>query len=696
MDGGKISVSRFQRMLYALDIGAELLADLTLRAAGRRVAFADEISHPPIRNPPKRLYRFCEIMRCDDDGSRISLKLEDGVLVRLGAEALKHHLCQGKDVSLADVLTRYTLSIKEKLALSYVISLAFWQYYGSPLMHRAWNSHTVWFMHERDPRDASESLPLRVYISFYPEITECEFDAFELAPQVELAHRCPRIQSLATLLLEIGLNEPFRCMTFDRHVTNLNYRYAAALKNLEDLKSTKWDFSYQSVFTNAVEQCLKFDGLMGKQLSSDNTDSHAYRREMLYRLVVSPLKWLIIDESKCYLSNKRVLSGPILDTDSHTNGNSTSATIKKSLDQSSLKPGLAIRTHLPINDHSSTKDQPAANESKSYLSTTLRQPGKWKRPTHQRDFGIAILCALPIEANAIEALFDEYWDDDWPCYSKAAGDSNTYTTGSIGPHNVVLIHMPSMGKGSAASVAANCRVSFPGIRLAIVVGVCGIVPYVPGTKDEIILGDVIVSDGIIQYDLGRRLPDRFERKDTLLDSLGRPNNEIRGVLAKLRGNRSRGMLLSNMNAYLNELRKDAALKAEYPGTQNDKLFGEVCNHATSSMACQASGCRRDQPVSRSRLDQDAPQPAVHFGLIASGDTVMKSREERDSISQRENVVGFEMEGAGVWDIFPCVVIKGACDYADSHKTKVFQPYAAATAASCAKAFLKNWVPSGRD
>jgi hypothetical protein len=39
------------------------------------------------------------------------------------------------------------------------------------------------------------------------------------------------------------------------------------------------------------------------------------------------------------------------------------------------------------------------------------------------------------------------------------------------------------------------------------------------------------------------------------------------------------------------------------------------------------------------------------------------------------------------------VIKGACDYADSHKNKVWQRYAAATAAACMKAFLDNWVPS---
>jgi nucleoside phosphorylase len=51
-----------------------------------------------------------------------------------------------------------------------------------------------------------------------------------------------------------------------------------------------------------------------------------------------------------------------------------------------------------------------------------------------------------------------------------------------------------------------------------------------------------------------------------------------------------------------------------------------------------------------------------------------------------------MEGAGVWDNFPCVVIKGVCDYADSHKNKEWQAYATATAAACMKAFLNDWVP----
>jgi nucleoside phosphorylase len=72
---------------------------------------------------------------------------------------------------------------------------------------------------------------------------------------------------------------------------------------------------------------------------------------------------------------------------------------------------------------------------------------------------------------------------------------------------------------------------------------------------------------------------------------------------------------------------------------------------------------------------------------------MKSGEHRDKMAKMDGAIGFEMEGAGVWDNIPCVIVKGVCDYADSHKAKIWQYYAAATAASCIKAFLTYWIPT---
>ncbi|KAF5686342.1 kinesin light chain [Fusarium circinatum] len=315
------------------------------------------------------------------------------------------------------------------------------------------------------------------------------------------------------------------------------------------------------------------------------------------------------------------------------------------------------------------------------------------RPSDRRGFEIAIICALTLEADAIEALFDHHWEDDGPPFDKDPGDPNAYSTGVIGRFNVVLAYMPGMGKVNAATVAANCGKSFPNIKLALVVGICSVVPFSP-SKDEIILGDVIVSNGVIQYDFGRQLPERLVRKDTLLDVPGRPNLEIRAVLAKLNGLRHRRQLSAKIEGFLDVLRQDAELHAKYPGSTEDKLFEATYRHADDQRSCEQARCQGTL-VKRNRLSTTdvLPKPAVHFGLIASADTVMKSGEDRDRIASAEDVIAFEMEGAGVWDSFPCIIIKGGCDYADSHKNKVWQRYAAATAAACAKGFLSFWVPS---
>ncbi len=53
-----------------------------------------------------------------------------------------------------------------------------------------------------------------------------------------------------------------------------------------------------------------------------------------------------------------------------------------------------------------------------------------------------------------------------------------------------------------------------------------------------------------------------------------------------------------------------------------------------------------------------------------------------------------MEAAGLMPDFPCIVVRGVCDYADSHKNKQWQGYAALAAALYVKELLE-YVPVGR-
>jgi hypothetical protein len=94
-----------------------------------------------------------------------------------------------------------------------------------------------------------------------------------------------------------------------------------------------------------------------------------------------------------------------------------------------------------------------------------------------------------------------------------------------------------------------------------------------------------------------------------------------------------------------------------------------------------------------RTSRGSQEIVVHYGTIASGNQVMRDGVTRDRVSSElGGVLCFEMEAAGLMNNFPCLVIRGICDYADSHKNKRWQPYAAMTAAACAKELL-SVIPS---
>jgi len=94
-----------------------------------------------------------------------------------------------------------------------------------------------------------------------------------------------------------------------------------------------------------------------------------------------------------------------------------------------------------------------------------------------------------------------------------------------------------------------------------------------------------------------------------------------------------------------------------------------------------------------RARRPTDQPEIHYGLIASGNRVLKDAAARDRWAKEHGILCFEMEAAGVMNTLPCLVIRGICDYADSYKNKRWQNYAAATAASYAKLLLRHTASS---
>ncbi|TLD09815.1 hypothetical protein PspLS_11627 [Pyricularia sp. CBS 133598] len=336
-------------------------------------------------------------------------------------------------------------------------------------------------------------------------------------------------------------------------------------------------------------------------------------------------------------------------------------------------------------------------------------------PADRNGFHIAIICALRIESDAVSLLFDEIFERQ---YGRENGDSNTYTTGRIGNHAVVLLLLPKIGMEAAAAGARSLQSSYINIKLALLVGVCGALPQISGRNA--FLGDVIISKSIVNYDLGRQYPDKFVVRSTE-DILGQPNNDIRGLLACLEGEYEFGRLQMSAVAKLASLQAKAIeekrrTKYTIPPDDTDKMFPPDYKHmhyendcddcyaepsrfceAASKLSCIDSGCEASMSVWRQNRQQERPAklvPQVFIGSIACGNAVMKSGEHRNAVAEEHKVIAFEMEGAGAWSEVPCIIVKGICDYADSHKNKQWQNFAAATAASVAVAILARYEVPG--
>jgi nucleoside phosphorylase len=72
---------------------------------------------------------------------------------------------------------------------------------------------------------------------------------------------------------------------------------------------------------------------------------------------------------------------------------------------------------------------------------------------------------------------------------------------------------------------------------------------------------------------------------------------------------------------------------------------------------------------------------------------MKDGKMRDQLAEQFDILCFEMEAAGLVDSLPTLSIRGICDYADSHKNKSWQRYAAGVAAAYAKEWLTVVPPN---
>ena len=311
-----------------------------------------------------------------------------------------------------------------------------------------------------------------------------------------------------------------------------------------------------------------------------------------------------------------------------------------------------------------------------------------------KNYTVGWISAIGTENVAAMAFLDE--EHEVPNVS--TNDDNVYTLGKIGKHNVVVAVLPDgeYGTDSAACVARDMVHSFPNIRIGLMVGIGG---GAPSEKHDIRLGDIVVSaprdgkGGVFQYDFGKKIQSQLLEPTRFLDQ---PPRVLRAAMNGLKSRhefKGGHQLEEAINKVL-EKHPHLSEKYERPDPRSDRLYKATFIHRGDKEASCAKVCGSDL----SNLEDRKPRTnkegsiVIHYGLIASGNKLMKDAQKRDEIVKEVDVLCFEMEAAGLMNHFPCLVIRGICDYSDTHKNKEWQGYAAMAAAAYAKDLLSQIAP----
>ncbi|KAF2192911.1 purine and uridine phosphorylase [Zopfia rhizophila CBS 207.26] len=274
------------------------------------------------------------------------------------------------------------------------------------------------------------------------------------------------------------------------------------------------------------------------------------------------------------------------------------------------------------------------------------------------DYTVGWICALPIELAAAQVMLDE---EDAP--SQNSFDSTPYTLGSIGDHNVVLACLPAgqIGTHSAATAATRMTSKFTSIRIGLMVGIGG---GVPSADTDIRLGDVVISQphqqhgGVVQYDFGKTGAGGHKTRTGWLNA---PLDVLLNAVSNLRALHLRDR--NNLATYLSAFNQ---LKNFSRNTAGPDLLFEATYNYIKGATCEQ--CNKGKVVKRT--PRKGQEMVIYYGTIASGNQVIKDGVSRDRLStELGGVICFKMKAAGLMNAFPCLVIRGICDYVDLYKNK---------------------------
>ncbi|KAL4881691.1 hypothetical protein BJY04DRAFT_218132 [Aspergillus karnatakaensis] len=662
-----------------------------------RFTIPNELPKRKRQNRRALVRRLCEqikpqphaVPRC------LNLGIEDGKLWKF--QSSDSRLQNGSTlVALDRIIKNHPASLSEKIkrVLAVLLGHCLLHLHGMTWLQPShFNSSNILFF------GTPTLIPLSPFIQMKmePDILSASLDGLDEVddftdPDDLPLHSHPELVMFAIMLMEIYLSRPISDLVLDNcplYSIDENSRYRLATQVFQ-----KHGMEFTDNYRAAIAKCLDPD--IGFDLD-DNEIEGDDLKSLIYKDIVQRL------ENELDQGFSESISSENLDEVApQLNLNSWGTLDFSSIDRTTvLEKRTSPRSPSSISIPSTYSPymRPFLGGSKSaetglsahrqVTETLHRSQSDYSLNTSRsfthRSYTIGWICALAEEMAVARAMLDEIHP---PLHQNYAVDSNNYILGCIGSHNVVLACLPDgvMGTTSAAIVAHRMRSTFQDIRFGLMVGIGG---GVPSEIDDIRLGDVVVGvprqrgSGVIQYDFGKTVQDG---RLMLTSSLNRPPDALLTAVNSLR---SEHLLQGHkIKHYLNQMLDQYPLlrkSLSYPGHQDDHLYQPNYYHPTTNRTCTAC----DQTKIIHRVARDSSEPTIHYGLIASGNQVMKDGLTRDRLKQELNILCFEMEAAGLVDDFPCLVIRGISDYADSHKNDMWRSYAAAAAAAYAKELLSS-------
>ncbi|KAK6334643.1 hypothetical protein TWF718_010097 [Orbilia javanica] len=573
------------------------------------------------------------------------------------------------------------ISLKERRILAVILAHLMLQLCDGPWIRETWDASNIYFLYNQS---SPKAINLRQpYVDSSLSSAPSALATGSPKPSdTNTLHKYPLILDFARLLVEIQLGETLKPTEEDYTPGTVEETPDTAFFMIDRIFHEISNDIYDD-YRSAIDACLECDQFLPEATSFEQPQF----RGLVYQNIVAPLEQELLKGFNITIAELNNLQSEDGRSSQKTTPNFTRTTDPRGGDNRSPKYTSPPTSFEYTEVNSSRKEYPVVNGRNGISQVRVDTMSSFVSSSVEiyppESFKIAIICPMAVELAPILACLDTRYEDTCLSFQR-----NNYTLGRIGKHNVVVTVMPGIGNNRAAAVVTQLTNDFKFLKFGLLVGIGGGIPDLP--QYDIRLGDVVVSKptgsfgGAVQFDRGKtHSQHHFERTG----HLNKPPWFLMANLERLIAEHT--IKPSKIGDYLSEMTQKWAYMVQkgyvHPGEEHDVLYEHNYRHKPHSSNCM--DCDQNKRVERPK--RTSKDPVVHYGTIGSANTVLKDGDTREQLKKDLGIICVDMEAAGIIEEFPCLIIRGICDYADSHKAKKWQPYAAATAAAYAKEFLSN-------